>query len=144
MGLLRGAVGFMTFFVGFLLKKQHEAAWVYGLVLSMSATGNAALVLQADDLKQHYRVRRGPIAPPLTLKAVDGVSFSLAAGKTLAVVGESGCGKSTLARMIAMVEKPTSGTFAIDGKTIVATDRRQLRLLDDSVDRDQRYAGKYV
>jgi dipeptide transport system ATP-binding protein len=92
----------------------------------MNATGNEVLVLQADDLKQHYRVRRRPLTPPLTLKAVDGVSFSLAAGKTLAVVGESGCGKSTLARMIAMVEKPTAGTFAIDGKTIVATDRRQL------------------
>ncbi len=92
----------------------------------MSAAADSGLVLQADNLAQHYKVRRGPLAPPLTLKAVDGVSFSLSAGKTLAVVGESGCGKSTLARMIAMVEPPTSGSFAIDGRQIVATDRRQL------------------
>ena len=92
----------------------------------MSAASDSLPVLQAHDLRQHYRVRRGPVAKPLTLKAVDGVSFSLSAGKTLAVVGESGCGKSTLARMIAMIEPPTSGTFAIDGREIVATDRRQI------------------
>ncbi len=92
----------------------------------MSAPGDTALVLKADDLAQHYRVRRGPMSRPLTLKAVDGVSFTLSAGETLAVVGESGCGKSTLARMIAMIEPPTSGSFAIDGRTIVSTDRRQL------------------
>jgi dipeptide transport system ATP-binding protein len=92
----------------------------------MSAAGDKAPVLKADNLAQHYHVRRGPMAPPLILKAVDGVSFALDAGKTLAVVGESGCGKSTLARMIAMVETPTSGRFAIDGRMIVATDKRQL------------------
>ena len=92
----------------------------------MSGPGDQRLLLKADNLKQHYRVRRGPMSPHLTLKAVDGVSFALSAGKTLAVVGESGCGKSTLARMIAMIEKPSSGSFAIDGRTIISTDRRTL------------------
>jgi dipeptide transport system ATP-binding protein len=42
------------------------------------------------------------------VRALDGVSFTLQAGKTLAVVGESGCGKSTLARLLTMIEKPTA------------------------------------
>jgi dipeptide transport system ATP-binding protein len=92
----------------------------------MSAPADKGVVLEAHDLAQHYRVRRGPMTQPLTLKAVDGVSFTLSPGKTLAVVGESGCGKSTLARMIAMIEPPTSGGFAIDGRKIVSTDRRTL------------------
>ena len=92
----------------------------------MSGATDTGLVLKAENLAQHYRVRRGPLAPTLTLKAVDGISFELSAGKTLAVVGESGCGKSTLARMIAMIELPTSGTFAIDGQQIVGADRQTL------------------
>ena len=92
----------------------------------MSKSTDSGLVLQAENLAQHYQVKRGPLTQPLTLKAVDGVSLSLGAGKTLAVVGESGCGKSTLARMIAMIEPPTSGSFAIDGHTIAAKDRRTL------------------
>jgi dipeptide transport system ATP-binding protein len=61
---------------------------------------------------------------------VGGVSFKIEAGKTLAVVGESGCGKSTLARMVALIEKPTTGTLALDGSDAVntpASDRRRLR-----------------
>src|SRR6185437_16864819 len=56
-----------------------------------------SLLLEVKDLKRHYRLGGGLFGKARTLKAVDGVSFSLAAGKTLAVVGESGCGKSTLA-----------------------------------------------
>ncbi len=92
----------------------------------MSAASDTGLVLKAENLAQHYRIKRGPLAPQLTLKAVDGVSLSLGQGQTLAVVGESGCGKSTLARMIAMIEPPTSGTFSIDGRKITAGDRRTL------------------
>jgi ABC-type glutathione transport system ATPase component len=65
-----------------------------------------------------------------SLQAVGGVSFTLEAGKTLAVVGESGCGKSTLARMVALIEKPTEGTLTLDGTDAVhtpASERKRLR-----------------
>jgi dipeptide transport system ATP-binding protein len=54
------------------------------------------------------------------LRAVGGASFSLQAGRTLAVVGESGCGKSTLARMVTMIERPTSGSLTLDGTDVSA------------------------
>jgi dipeptide transport system ATP-binding protein len=69
----------------------------------------------AQDLKQTYQVKRGWLTAPAQLHAVGGVSFVLAAGRTLAVVGESGCGKSTLARMVTLIEKPTTGTLTLDG-----------------------------
>ena len=73
------------------------------------------IVAQARDLKRVYAIRRGIFKPPAQLQAVGGVSFTLEAGKTLAVVGESGCGKSTLARMVSLIERPSSGSFELDG-----------------------------
>jgi dipeptide transport system ATP-binding protein len=66
-------------------------------------------VLNAQNLTRYYKVSRGAFKEPSLLKAVDGASFTLDRGKTLAVVGESGCGKSTLARLVTMIELPTSG-----------------------------------
>ena len=74
-------------------------------------------VLVADQLARHYSVRRGMFGHG-TVKALNGVSFSLDRGKTLAVVGESGCGKSTLARQLTMIEAPTSGSLLIDGRDV--------------------------
>jgi dipeptide transport system ATP-binding protein len=84
----------------------------------------------ADDLRRHYPVRQGFFVKPATLRAVDGVSFTLEEGRTLAVVGESGCGKSTLARMVTLIEPPTSGGLRITGYDAVsppAAERRRLR-----------------
>ena len=88
------------------------------------------VVVEAKDLRQVYKIRRGMFRAPAQLQAVGGVSFAIEAGKTLAVVGESGCGKSTLARMVALIEKPTEGTLVLDGSDAVATpaaDRGRLR-----------------
>ena len=72
--------------------------------------------IEGQGLKRYYKVKgEGFFAQPLTLKAVDGASFALDSGKTLAIVGESGCGKSTLARLATMIEKPTEGNIYIGG-----------------------------
>ena len=81
-------------------------------------------VLQADDLHRHYPVRRGLFSAPATVKALAGVSFTLHAGQTLAVVGESGCGKSTLARLLTMIEPPTEGRLLIDGVDVAGAARQ--------------------
>jgi dipeptide transport system ATP-binding protein len=69
----------------------------------------------AAGLERTYEVDRGFFARAAPLRAVGGVSFTISAGRTLAVVGESGCGKSTLARLVTLIEKPTAGTLMIDG-----------------------------
>jgi dipeptide transport system ATP-binding protein len=87
-------------------------------------------VVQADGLRQVYKVRRGLFQAPADLQAVGGISFAIEPGRTLAVVGESGCGKSTLARMVALVEQPTAGTLVLDGVDAVRPppdQRRHLR-----------------
>ncbi len=56
------------------------------------------------------------LPPSASVKALDGVSFSLERGKTLAVVGESGCGKSTLGRLLTMIETPTGGELYYQGR----------------------------
>lgn len=80
-------------------------------------------VLEGRDLARFYTVNRGLFKADATVRALNGVSFSLHSGKTLAVVGESGCGKSTLARLVTMIENPTSGELLIDGKPAYVGDR---------------------
>ncbi|MGN6528277.1 MAG: dipeptide ABC transporter ATP-binding protein [Burkholderiaceae bacterium] len=89
----------------------------------------SAPLVEAVDLSRHYAVRRGPLQPKATLRALDGVSFQVEAGRTLAVVGESGCGKSTLARLVALAEPPTAGTLAIAGRSVESARPDALRAL---------------
>ena len=93
-------------------------------------TARPEFVVEATNLKRSYEISRGMFTRPSVLQAVGGVSFSVAAGKTLAVVGESGCGKSTLARMVSLIEKPTAGELRIHGVDAVHADaaaQQQLR-----------------
>jgi dipeptide transport system ATP-binding protein len=75
-------------------------------------------ILEARDLTRDYSVSRGAFRSRATIKALSGVSFSLHAGRTLAVVGESGSGKSTLARLLTLIENPTAGSLLIDGEDV--------------------------
>jgi oligopeptide transport system ATP-binding protein len=84
----------------------------------------SAPLLRVRDLKVHFKLRRGVGAKGGTVKAVDGVSFDLEAGKTLALVGESGCGKSTTAYAILGLERTTAGTIQFDGRDIAALEGR--------------------
>ncbi len=90
-------------------------------------------VLNTQNLTRYYKVSQGAFQPAALLKAVDGASFTLDRGKTLAVVGESGCGKSTLARLVTMIELPTSGTLNIVGKDIAGATTETLRALRPKV-----------
>ena len=90
------------------------------------------VVAEAENLKRYYTVNQGMFREQATVKALNGASFSLEAGKTLAVVGESGCGKSTLARLITMIEEPTDGKLLIDGKPVRMGDaelRRKIQIV---------------
>jgi MFS family permease len=98
MGLLRGAVGFMTFFVGLLLKTQGEPAWVFGFVLGMSAAGNGIGVLLAPLLRRKIReewILTGSILIPAVLlvfaaRSSGRASLSIAA---FAIAGGAACGR---------------------------------------------------
>ncbi|MCJ8169681.1 peptide ABC transporter ATP-binding protein [Atopomonas sediminilitoris] len=90
-------------------------------------------VLIADELSKHYRVSRGLFKPPATVQALNGVSFSVSAGQTLAVVGESGCGKSTLARALTLIETPSGGDLMIDGIDVARASRAEQKRLRQDV-----------
>jgi dipeptide transport system ATP-binding protein len=96
-------------------------------------TAGNPLVLEAQDLHRHYRVNRGLFKGHAELRAVNGASFTLAAGRTLAVVGESGCGKSTLARLVTLIETPTSGSLAIDGVDVASADPEMIKAMRPKV-----------
>jgi len=88
-----------------------------------------AALLEAQDLSRHYPVSQGLFKPPAIVKALNGVSFSLEAGQTLAVVGESGCGKSTLARALTLIERPTGGRLQLTGIDVASADAATLKPL---------------
>jgi dipeptide transport system ATP-binding protein len=96
-------------------------------------TSAGAPLLEARDLTRHYRVSRGFMRGTTLVRALDGVTFTLARAKTLAVVGESGCGKSTLARQVTMIESPTAGTLLLDGADVAHADRATRRKLRPQV-----------
>jgi dipeptide transport system ATP-binding protein len=91
-----------------------------------------APLLEARALARHYPVARGLLRAKGLVRALDGVSFTVRAGETLAVVGESGCGKSTLARQVTMIERPTAGELLLSGTDVGRADaatRKRLRPL---------------
>jgi oligopeptide transport system ATP-binding protein len=91
----------------------------------------SAPLLDVRDLKVHFRVKTqgGLIGRHVLLRALDGVSFSLAPGETLGVVGESGCGKSTLGRAVLQLIKPTAGEVVWLGRAIQGLGVSEMRPL---------------
>ena len=89
---------------------------------------NGQPLLQAESLKKYYPVKKGLFQPERLVKALDGVSFTLERGKTLAVVGESGCGKSTLGRLLTMIETPTGGQLHYLGQDLLIPDPQAQKL----------------
>ena len=87
-------------------------------------------LLRVDRLVKHFVAARGLLGGVRsTVKAVDGVSFTVAAGETLALVGESGCGKSTTGRLVLRLLEPDAGAIFFEGSNILALDERRMRSL---------------
>ncbi|MFG2717480.1 ABC transporter ATP-binding protein [Streptomyces sp. NPDC048416] len=89
----------------------------------------AEAILEVRDLVKHYPLTQGILFRKQigAVKAVDGVSFDLAAGETLGIVGESGCGKSTVAKMLVNLERPTAGQIRYKGEDITSMSGRALK-----------------
>jgi oligopeptide/dipeptide ABC transporter ATP-binding protein len=87
-------------------------------------------ILEVDDVFKTFVAKRSIFGRPLaTVKAVDGVSFKLAPGETLALVGESGCGKSTLGRVAMRLLEPTEGRVVLDGRDVSKLSESAMRPL---------------
>jgi peptide/nickel transport system ATP-binding protein len=100
----------------------------------MSGSNGAGPVIAVEDLVVHYPVARGLVAsvarrPQLVVRAVEGVSFTVARGELVALVGESGCGKTTTAQAVLRLVEPVSGRIEFDGTDITALQNRALRPL---------------
>ncbi|MBQ7795558.1 MAG: ABC transporter ATP-binding protein [Lachnospiraceae bacterium] len=84
-------------------------------------------LLKVENMKKYYPIKGGIINHTIGhVKAVDGVSFEIAEGETLGLVGESGCGKSTIGRQIVGLEKPTEGKIYYDGKDLTALGKAEM------------------
>jgi oligopeptide/dipeptide ABC transporter ATP-binding protein len=91
---------------------------------------NAGPLLEVDGLRKHFPVRGGVWSRTIgTVRAVDGVSFSVMPGETLGLVGESGCGKSTLGRTVMRLDEPTGGRVTFDGRDIARASKKELFVL---------------
>jgi oligopeptide transport system ATP-binding protein len=87
-------------------------------------------LLEVRDLRTHFPVKRGLLRKTVGhVKAVDGVSFDVADGETLGLVGESGCGKSTVGRTILRLIPATAGTVRFDGHDVLAAHGREMKAL---------------
>lgn len=93
-------------------------------MMNENVKASQSVLVSVRNLKKYFDASPSLLArlierkPKATLKAVDGVSFDIRRGETLALVGESGCGKSTTARMLVGLYKPTEGSVVIDGKDL--------------------------
>ena len=85
-------------------------------------------LLEANNLVKHFVAARSPFGRPKAfVRAVDGVSFTVDAGETLALVGESGCGKSTVSRLVLRLIEPDQGEIRFEGRDLLAMNANELR-----------------
>jgi oligopeptide/dipeptide ABC transporter ATP-binding protein len=91
------------------------------------------MLLEVRDLRKHFRVGGGPLRKAGLVRAVEGVSFSVETGETVALVGESGCGKTTIAKMVLMLERPTGGSILFEGRDLTRLSGADLKAYRRSV-----------
>jgi len=83
-------------------------------------------IIKTENVTKTYRISAGTFKGKRPLRAVNGVSISVARGSVLGLVGESGCGKSTMAKMILRLEDISSGEICLDGKPVSSVSRRKI------------------
>lgn len=101
--------------------------------LPLAGGERVAELLSVRDLHTWFELRRWVFGRVGFVRAVDGVTFNLARGEAIAVVGESGCGKSTLARSILGLHRPTRGAVVFEGKSLAEMEARELRVYRSQV-----------
>ena len=101
--------------------------------MNSTKSGTPEPLVQVADLKKHFLMGTGFLRSRLRVRAVDGVSFDIARGETLGLVGESGCGKSTVGRVVIRLVEPTNGTVRISGKDISQLDNTGMRAVRKTV-----------
>jgi peptide/nickel transport system ATP-binding protein len=95
-----------------------------------AAPGGASPLLEVSDLKVHFPIRKGVLQRAVGhVRAVDGVSLSLHAGRTLALVGESGCGKTTVGKAILGLQAPSGGTLTLAGAPLAGLAPRRMQMV---------------
>ncbi|MFM2408990.1 MAG: hypothetical protein RL358_1732 [Pseudomonadota bacterium] len=108
-----------------LVAKPHRSV---PIALGYPPPASSSPLLTVSDLQVHFPVRKGLLQRVVgQVRAVDGVSFELAVGKTLAIVGESGCGKTTLGKSLLQLIKPTAGSVQFAGEELVGVAGNALR-----------------
>ncbi|MGA3085248.1 MAG: oligopeptide/dipeptide ABC transporter ATP-binding protein [Thermodesulfobacteriota bacterium] len=92
---------------------------------------NDKILVEVQDLKMHFPISVGWMFKKTIgyVKAVDGISFQIAKGETLGLVGESGCGKTTTGRVLLQLERPTSGHIFFEGEEITGIEDKPMRAL---------------
>ena len=96
-------------------------------------------VVEVEDLCVHFPIRKGVLQRTVGhVRAVDGISFSIPEGTTLALVGESGCGKTTTGRCVLHLIEPTSGSVRFEGRDLAGIPRAEMRALRRRIQQEGR------
>ncbi|HEX7834444.1 MAG TPA: dipeptide ABC transporter ATP-binding protein, partial [Pseudolysinimonas sp.] len=103
--------------------------------LALAVRGHGETVLSVENLVKHFPLMRGGVFRRRvgTVRAVDGVSFAVAAGRTLAIVGESGCGKTTTILELMELTKPQAGSIVLEGRDVGTLGKRERRSLRSDI-----------